>query len=270
MAYRLSRPPARAVTALTCLAAAVVAVMPLPAAAGRAAAGGSPDKTMCRRYQHVTVRAARGARYVVKNDSFGARRLCLSVTGGWPNFAITHAWVGAHAKKPRAYPFILRGCSWGTCSPRSGLPRQVRALRRPEATWYTSQRAGGKWDAAFDLWFGRRPLVTGQARGAEVMIWLNAREAALPPRHRVVWLAGARWYFQHWRACHAGACWNYLQYRRVRPTTWVSHLPLLPFVAHAGAHRLIRGSWWLENIEAGFELWHGGRGLATRWFWARP
>ena len=85
-----------------------------------------------------------------------------------------------------------------------------------------------------------------------------------------LWLAGARWYFRHWRACHARACWNYLQYRRVRPTTGVSHLPLLPFIARARAHRLIRGRWWLENIEAGFELWHGGRGLATRWFWARP
>ena len=74
----------------------------------------------------------------------------------------------------------------------------------------------------------------------------------------------------HRRACHDRACWNYVQFRRVHPVTGVRRLKLLPFVAHAEKRRLIEPRWWLENIEAGFELWQGGRGLATNWFWARP
>jgi Glycosyl hydrolase family 12 len=261
----------RRAVCLPCLAGAMAMAAAMltgvPARAARAA--GPPSKLLCRRYQHATVRTSWGARFVVKDDNFGRQRLCLAVSGGWPNFAVTRSSVHSRTAGPQAYPFILRGCSWGTCSAHSGLPRQVRRLWRPEATWYTSQHARGRWDAAFDVWFGRRPLATGQARGAEIMIWLSARGLGRPARAPVVRLAGARWYFRHWRACH-GDCWNYLQFRRVRPTSGVKNLRLMPFIARARARHLIRPGWWMENIEAGFELWRGGRGLATRWFWARP
>jgi hypothetical protein len=276
--YRLapaSRRPGRLARAapvpmsLAMAAVAVLAAQP-SASAARAAPAQQPHKTMCKRYQHTTVRTGAGARFVVKNDNFGHRRLCLAVSGGWPNFTVSRSSVRSRHSDPQAYPFVLRGCSWGTCSPGSGLPRRVSALRRPGATWYTSQRAGGTWDAAFDIWFGRHRLRTGQARGAELMIWLNARGLGVPSRARVVHLAGTRWYLQHWRACHRGGCWNYLQFRRVRPVTGVHGLRLMPFIHHAEARHLIKRQWWLENIEAGFELWHGGAGLATKWFWARP
>jgi hypothetical protein len=37
----------------------------------------------------------------------------------------------------------------------------------------------------------------------------------------------------------------------------------------AGAAAWLDPAGWLENIEAGFELWRGGPGLGTDWFWAR-
>jgi hypothetical protein len=43
----------------------------------------------------------------------------------------------------------------------------------------------------------------------------------------------------------------------------------LPFIRRAERHGWIQPAWWLENIEAGFEPWQGGAGLATDWFWAR-
>jgi hypothetical protein len=33
--------------------------------------------------------------------------------------------------------------------------------------------------------------------------------------------------------------------------------------------RLIRPTWYLLNITAGFEIWSGGRGLQVTNFWAR-
>jgi hypothetical protein len=227
--------------------------------------------SLCQRYQHIAVATAQGGHFVVKNDNYGGQQECLAVRGERPDFTVTQSQLPAWHAKPRAYPFILRGCSWGTCSgPDSGLPRQVAALRHPVATWYTTQVPRGEWDAAFDTWFGTRPMTTGQADGAEMMIWLNARRIKVPPRAPIVHAGHVRWYLLHWRACHAGTCWNYIQFRRVWPVLRVRHLHLLPFIHRAQEHGWIRPAWWLENIEAGFELWQGGTGLGTDWFWARP
>ena len=45
---------------------------------------------------------------------------------------------------------------------------------------------------------------------------------------------------------------------------------MFEYQRRAEAKGWVKPSWWLLNIEAGFELWHGGTGLATDWFWARP
>jgi hypothetical protein len=261
--------PRRAGRAVACLALlAVAATLLAIKPTGMAWAAG--QASLCRRYQHAGVITAQGAHFVVKNDNYGGGRECLAVRGRWPNFTVTHSPVPTWHAKPQAYPFILRGCSWGTCSPDSGLPRRVSMLRRPVATWDTTQVPHGRWDAAFDIWIGRHPMTTGQARGAELMIWLGARRIKVPARTRIVRIDHARWYLEHWRACHLGDCWNYVQFRRVRPVLDVRRLPLLPFVHRAEKKGWVSPGWWLENIEAGFELWQGGRGLATDWFWARP
>jgi Glycosyl hydrolase family 12 len=263
---------ARAAVVPALLAAAVTLLAPAaPAVAARAAsAAHSGQVTLCGRREHVTVTTARGVRFVVKNDNYGGGRECLVVRDGGPNFTVTRSPVPDWHRKPQAYPFILRGCSWGTCSPHSRLPQRVSALRRPEATWDTTQVPHGRWDAAFDIWFGRHPMTTGQARGAELMIWLNARRIGVAPRTPVVRIDHTRWYLLHWRACHGGDCWNYVQFRRVRPASGVRRLHLSPFFQRAQAHGWLRSQWWLENIEAGFELWQGGAGLGTDRFWARP
>ena len=262
---------------LVCLAGLLATAVPAPAgagtAAGRATAGTAHAgrvSSLCRRYQHFAVATAQGAHFVVKNDNYGGQQECLAVRGGRPNFTVTQSGLPTWHAKPQAYPFILRGCSWGTCSsPDSDLPKRVSALRRPVATWYTTQVPKGEWDAAFDTWFGTQPMSTGQADGAEMMIWLSARRIKVPPRTRILHIDHVRWYLLHWPACHGGTCWNYIQFRRVWPVLRVRRLHLLPFIHRAEQRGLIRQAWWLENIEAGFELWQGGTGLGTGWFWAR-
>jgi hypothetical protein len=101
---------------------------------------------------------------------------------GVPNFTVARSSARSTGIEPVACPFILRGCSWGTCSPRSGLPRRVSALGRPAVTWTTSLHADGRRNAAFDVWFGKHAMTTGQANGAELMIWLRARGITVPAR----------------------------------------------------------------------------------------
>jgi len=267
----------RTVLRLRLLAFAGLLVTVAPAVPAQAATTAAPGtarpgriSSLCKQYQHFAVATAQGAHFVVKNDNYGGQQECLAIRGEWPDFTVTESELPAWHAKPQAYPFILRGCSWGTCSsPDTSLPRQVSALRRPVATWYTTQVPRGRWDAAFDTWFGTRPMTTGQADGAEMMIWLAARHVPVPPRTRIVHVEHLRWYLLHWRICLKGTCWNYIQFRRVWPVLRARKLHLLPFIHRAEKDGWIRPAWWLENIEAGFELWQGGAGLATRWFWAR-
>src|SRR6266567_2703673 len=87
----------------------------------------------------------------------------------------------------------------------------------------------------------------------------------------IVWVDGVRWYLSHWkaRARHGRKSWNYIQFRRVHPVWGVRNLRLNPFIHRAERSRLVRRWWWLLNIEAGFEVHSGGKGLAGRKFWAR-
>jgi Glycosyl hydrolase family 12 len=60
--------------------------------------------------------------------------------------------------------------------------------------------------------------------------------------------------------------WNTVTYTMTTAATSVSNLDLRAFVADAVRRGYIRTSWYLIDVEAGFELWHGGAGLATKSF----
>ncbi len=85
-----------------------------------------------------------------------------------------------------------------------------------------------------------------------------------------MWAGHARWYLHSWITRHAGSHWRLIQFRRVRPVWRVSVLSLLPFFTRLEHRGWIRPWYWLLNIEAGFGIWRGGDGVATRWFAARP
>jgi len=89
------------------------------------------------------------------------------------------------------------------------------------------------------------------------------------PRTRIVWIDRARWYLHSWITHHAGIRWRLIQFRQVRPVWRLSGLRLRPFFTALEGRSWIRPWYWLLNIEAGFEIWHDGRGLATNWFSAR-
>lgn len=81
---------------------------------------------------------------------------------------------------------------------------------------------------------------------------------------------GARWHFAHHVACSATAayagCWNYVLFHRASPVAGVKELRLAPFFRFAERKRLVSRRWFLASVNAGFEIWHGGVGLGTRWF----
>jgi Glycosyl hydrolase family 12 len=254
-------PPLLVLVAIACLAG-----LAAPASPASAAGPAARLITICGQRAYRAVTSARGGHYVVKNDNYGGRPECLRNAGARPNFTVTRSRANSFGPEVMAYPFVLYGCSWGLCSHGSALPARVRTVRRATASWSIKARARGRWNAAFDIWFGRRrSAIKGQAAGAELMIWLNAHDYPAI-RSRVIRADHRRWYLLHWVTSHGGKHWNYIQVRAAAPTSRVRGLSLLPIIRRVEKLGLVKRRWWLLNIESGFEIWHGGRGLETKWF----
>jgi hypothetical protein len=270
-------------TGLVVLGAMLATVLPTltPASAASAGSAGSApaSKTLCHRYQHINVHSAQSARqdrYWVRNDYWGSTGMCMSNSGMQPNFTVVKAGHNQLHGAVMAFPYIFTGCSWGICTKGSGLPAKASTLKDPESSWSINAKAGGIWDASYDLWFSRHRITNGQATGAELMIWLNSSNIAPASKKKPLMIDGTKWYFDTWKTpVRGGFSWRYIQFRRVHPTSHVRNLDLGAFIRAAeqirvprvqGTGPLVRPRWYLMNIEAGFELTRGGAGLATTRF----
>jgi hypothetical protein len=148
------------------------------------------------------------------------------------------------------------------------MPVRVSRLKSLNTSWYTSLHASGRWAATYDIWFDRTGRISGQNDGAELMLWINTRGFGHVSRALIVNVVHTRWRLMHWVVVRGGKSWNYIQFRRVHPAAHVHRLALRPFIQLCKRLRWIGHSWWLTGVEAGFEIWRGGAGLATTRFWA--
>jgi glycosyl hydrolase family 12/cellulose binding protein with CBM2 domain len=208
--------------------------------------------------------AVAGGVYAVQNNEWGSgARECLAV-GGSGGFTVTASAIANSASgAPGGYPSIYRGCHWGACTPRSGLPVPVSRLLSPgtvTTSWTTAQPGAGAYDVAYDIWFNRAPTTSGQPDGAELMIWLNHNGPVRPFGSQVSTATIGGRSYQVWFGKQA---WNTITYSMVTGTTSVRGLDVGQFAADALRRGYIQESWYLIDVEAGFELWQGGAGLTT-------
>ncbi|HEX9516491.1 MAG TPA: hypothetical protein VF940_09990, partial [Streptosporangiaceae bacterium] len=97
-----------------------------------------------------------------------------------------------------------------------------------------------------------------------LMIWLNHHGPVQPFGSQVarnVSIGG-----RSYNAWYGKQAWNTVSYTMTTGTASVSNLDLQPLIADAVSRGYISTSWYLIDVEAGFELWQGGAGLATRSF----
>jgi Glycosyl hydrolase family 12 len=248
---------------LGAIAALAVSSGPVGASSARQKPG---TNTICQQLGWEKVTTGQGGRYIVRNDNFGGRTECLANSGLRPNFTVTRSKANSSGPEAMAYPDVFYGCSWGLCTSKTLLPVRASRVRSATASWSIATQARGQWNAAFDIWFGRhRSAYKTQATGAELMIWLNAHDDPASPAltftadHR-------RWYLYHWVARLGDKSWNYIQVRAVHKVNHVHALSLVPIIDHVERVGLIRPSWWMLNVESGFEIWTNGAGLATKSF----
>ncbi|MEW1958671.1 cellulose binding domain-containing protein [Kineococcus sp. NPDC059986] len=243
---------AAAVTALVAGAATAVTTLDTPSAAAATA--------LCDQYAKTTTA---DGKYRIQNNRWGtSAQQCIEPTA--TGFKVTQA-DGAVATNgaPKSYPSIYWGCHYADCttgfSPVQASSSTFGSVRTSVAMTYPTT---GEWDASYDLWFDPTARTDGQNTGAEVMVWLNHAGRPQPVGSKVgtVTLAGATW--DVW---FGNTGWNVVSYVRQTPTSSMD-FAVSTFFDDALARGWVQRSWYLTSIQAGFEPWTSGTGLAVTSF----
>jgi cellulose 1,4-beta-cellobiosidase len=211
--------------------------------------------------QFATESVAGGEYNVQTNEWNSTQTQCVSINGA--SFDVTQASFNLATNGPPAtYPSIYKGCHWGNCTSSSGLPVKVASMPAVTTSWSTTETSGA-YDVAYDIWFNQTPTTSGQPNGAELMIWIN--ESGAQPAGSVVGtaqIAGATW--NVWKA--AMSSWTYVAYVRSPAVSSISNVDIHAFTEDSVSRGYINSSWYLIDVEAGFEIWQGGQGLAVNSF----
>ncbi len=118
---------------------------------------------------------------------------------------------------------------------------------------------------AYDIWFNQTPTTTGQPNGSELMVWLNRNGSVQPFGSQVasnVTLDGHT--YNIWEGTQSS--WDTVTYEMTSPATSVANLDVGTLAQDMVSRGYTQSSWYLIDVEAGFELWQGGAGLKTNSF----
>ena len=207
--------------------------------------------------------------YNVHSNRFGSsQRECISVKG--TSFTVTESGISNPSRRqPGGYPSIFKGCHWGACTSNSGLPVRVSELSSARSDWDTSLNPNGAYNAAYDLWFNSERFTNRQADSAELMIWLYSRGGVQPLGSRVGQVVIGDSTYAVWfgrKSNNRRGPANYIAYTELAGTGSASNLNIKEFIDDAVVRGYIDPSWYFISIQAGFEIWQGGEGLATNSF----
>jgi Glycosyl hydrolase family 12 len=209
--------------------------------------------------------------YIVQNNEFNSSAPECVTTDGSAEFTVANSSIdGAVNGAPGGYASIYEGCHWGKCSS-GGLadtPIKVSNLTPGKVTtsWNTIQPGGGNiYDATYDIWFNRTPTTSGQPNCTELMIWLNHAGGVEPIGSQIagkVSIGGLS--YSIWEGPQPWG--DTITYEMTTGITSVSGLDVGTLAQDAVRRGYLPRSCYLIDVEAGFELWRGGAGLATTSF----
>jgi cellulose 1,4-beta-cellobiosidase len=241
--------------------------------AGTSAASASTT-SLCR---FASARVSSGAYIVQNNEYASSANECIRLGSG-PAFTVTSSGIAnATNGTPGAYPSVYFGCHWGTCTTGSIAlhPLRVSGLRSGlvVSNWSTTQPTARTdvYDVAYDVWVSRTPRTSAAPNGSEIMIWLNHRGRVQPMGRQVAGNVriGNRAYNIWYSPPAAPSSGDTISYVMTSPATSVTGLDIGNVIRNSASRGYTQASWYLIDVEAGFELWHGGVGLATRSFAVR-
>lgn len=213
-----------------------------------------------------------GGVYEMQTNEYNSAAPFSMCGDGGENFKITKSEIaGPVSSTPGAYPSIYRGCHWGACTKDSGLPVQVSSMvtntSQVRLSYNTRVSARGVWDDAFDIFYtpcddhgiSNSGCTQNTQPDREMMIWLSHYGPAIPiGKVTPVTIDGIDFNLW-WDGEHT--MWYVIRQPSLSNPR-VQNLDLGKFIKDAADRGYIPSpSWYLMDIEAGFEVWQGGQGL---------
>ncbi|CAL9339669.1 cellulose binding domain-containing protein [Streptomyces sp. Tu 3180] len=234
-------------TALATVAALVTATAPAQA-----------DTTICEQYGSTTIQG----RYVVQNNRWGTSATqCVTATD--TGFRLTQADGSVPTNgAPKSYPSVFNGCHYTNCSPGTNLPARISGISGAPSSISYGYVNDAVYNASYDIWLDPTPRTDGVNR-TEIMIWFNKVGPIQPIGSQVgtATVGGRTW--QVWSGSNGSN--DVLSF--VAPSAISSwSFDVMDFVRETVARGMARNDWYLTSVQAGFEPWQNGAGLAVNSF----
>lgn len=212
--------------------------------------------------QYGTVAAGN---YVIQNNRWGTTATqCINTTSN--GFSITQQdGVGSTSGAPVSYPSIFLGCHYTNCSPNSPLPKQLSTIGSANSSISYSYPGSGTYNASYDIWLNADTNVSG-VQDTEIMIWFN-RQGSIQPigsQTGTASIAGRSWAV--WTGSNGAN--NVVSYLFTGSPLNSLSFDVMDFVRDTFTRGSQYGTnaWYLTSVQAGFEPWIGGVGLAVNSF----
>lgn len=214
---------------------------------------------LCGRYDILYVE---NDEYCIQNNVWGARTAqCIDVNG--LTFTVTRAdHIMDPLQAPASYPSIFKGCHWEECTTVSNMPIRGSEVISANISWDFTMVEGGDYQAVTEAWF-KTTSTPGSPDGTELMLYLNRHGGVGPGGDQIdtINIAGAIW--EVW---YNDSGWHFVTYRRTEEVTSIE-IDYRPFIDDAISRGYCSNDWYLMGIEAGYELWNGGVGLTSNYFY---
>ncbi|MEE1928474.1 cellulose binding domain-containing protein [Streptomyces sp. TRM 70351] len=222
------------------------------------AAPAQADVLICDQYGSTTIQG----RYVVQNNRWGTSATqCVNATG--TGFQVTQADGSVPTNgAPKSYPSVFNGCHYTNCSPGTNLPKRVSTIGSAPSSISYSYVNNAVYNAAYDIWLDPAPKTDGVSQ-TEIMIWFN-RVGPVQPIGSPVGTAsigGRTW--QVWTGSNGhNDVISFLAPSAI--SSW--SFDVMDFVDETVRRGMAGQNWYLTSVQAGFEPWQGGAGLAVNSF----
>jgi hypothetical protein len=225
--------------------------------------------TTCAQYGKLSV-ARNNVPYIVTNNAWGGadETQCIDVNG--TSFTVTRQnGTGNTSGAPVSYPSVIYGRKdSSSTSASSALPAALSSLKSV-TTGISSNADGsvaGVYNASYDIWLNADASPTDAPTGAYVMVWLYQPSGARPAGSLKATVTIGGTAFNVWSGGTGANGKPYIAYVVQKPTPALS-FEVLDFIKDATTRGVVQNSWYLTNVQAGFEIWSGGKGLQMRDFW---
>ncbi|MFE1441589.1 cellulose binding domain-containing protein [Streptomyces sp. NPDC058739] len=216
------------------------------------------DTTICEQFGSTVIQG----RYVVQNNRWGTSAT-QCVTAGDTGFRITQADGSVPTSgAPKSYPSVFNGCHYTNCSPGTNLPAQIGTIANAPSSISYGYVADAVYNASYDIWLDPTPRTDGVNR-TEIMIWFN-RVGPIQPigsRTGTATVGGRSW--EVWTGSNGSN--DVISF--VAPSAIGSwSFDVMDFVDQTVARGMAQNNWYLTSVQAGFEPWQNGAGLAVNSF----